>query len=309
MRRGSQWRGMARLGLAVISAMIAALPTIPIAAAQSPAPAVSFKGKTALVTGSTDGLGREIARAPAAASAHVVVHGRNAARGRAVVDEIRRQGIGSAQFFAADFASLDAVRDFADTIARRFPKLDLLVNNAGISLMRDSVRRTSVDGHELHFAVNYLPGWVLVHRLRDALAAAAPSRVINVSSRSASPIDFTDVMLERPGAYRRGYGQSKLAQVTMTAALAEEFLQRGITMVAVHPATMMNTHMVLSAGAAPRSTVQEGLDAVMQLIGSPSLQAGAFYNGPRLSTTHAQVSDAVARAQLRALSARLTKVP
>lgn len=304
---------MRRLVLWLVASLVVALGAVvatpTIVHAQGALAAGSFKGKTALVTGSTDGLGREIARALAAAGAHVIVHGRNAERGRALVAEIAKHGAGSAQFFAADFASLDAVRGFADTIARRYPKLDLLVNNAGISLMGARERRTSVDGHELHFAVNYLPGWVLVHRLRDALAAGKPSRVINVSSRSASPIDFSDIMLERPGAYRRAYGQSKLAQVTMTVALADEMLQRGITMVALHPATMMNTTMVLSAGATPRSTVEEGLDAVLQLVALPALQAGSYYNGTTLSAAHPQALDKAAQAQLREVSRRLTRVP
>lgn len=267
-----------------------------------------FRGKTALVTGSTDGLGRELARALAAGGAHVIVHGRNAERGQALVAEITKAGVGSATFFAADFASLDAVRAFADTIARRYPKLDLLVNNAGIALPRGE-RRVSADGHELHFAVNYLAGWVLVHRLRPSLEVSAPSRVVNIASISAAPIDWTDVMLERPGAAARGYGQSKLAQVTMTADLAPEYAQRGITMISVHPATMMNTSMVAGLGASARTTVEEGQSAVMQLISSTNLEAGAFYNGARRSTPHAQANDASARAQLRKLSTTLTKVP
>jgi NAD(P)-dependent dehydrogenase (short-subunit alcohol dehydrogenase family) len=267
-----------------------------------------FRGKTALVTGSTDGLGREIARTLAAGGAHVIIHGRNAERGRAVVDEIAKQGKGSARFIAADFASLAAVRMFADSIARLYPRLDLLVNNAGISIPRGQPRQTSADGHEMHMAVNYLPGWILVHRLRPALQAAAPSRVINVASRAQSPIDFTDVMLEKPGAFQRGYGQSKLAQISMTVELAPEFQQRGITMVALHPASMMNTAMVRAMGVEPRSTVDEGLTAVMNLVTMRTLEPGGYYNGTAPASPHPHAQDAAARAQLRALSVRLTGV-
>lgn len=269
---------------------------------------IDYTGKTVLVTGSTDGLGRELARALAAEGAHVIVHGRNAERGEAVVEEITATGVGSATFIAADFASIQGVLAFADTVAAAHPRLDLLVNNAGIALGRSQPRRTSEDGHELQFAVNYLAGWVLANRLRPQLKAAAPSRVINVASGSAHPIDFDDVMLERPGAHVHGYGQSKLAQITMTAAIADTFAADGITMIALHPATMMDTTMVRGLGVEPRTSVDEGRETVMGLITAPDLQVGAYYRDGEVATPHAQAGDAEAQAKLVALSAELTGV-
>src|SRR5690554_3311517 len=245
----------------ILASLLTLILGLPLAAANAqerhtPMAPMSYEGKTALVTGSTDGLGRALALALAAEGAHVSVHGRNTERGQAVVEQITRSGKGSASFRAADFASMQEVREFADGIARDYPKLDLLVSNAGIAFNSRQPRRTSVDGHELQFAVNYLAGWVLVNRLRPNLAAAAPSRVVNVSSIAAHPIDFDDVMLERPDAHTRGYGQSKLAQATMTVALAPAFERDGITMISLHPATMMDTTMVAGLGAA-RTTVAE----------------------------------------------------
>lgn len=271
---------------------------------------LSYAGKNVLVTGSTDGLGRELALALAADGAHVIVHGRNAERGQAVVEEINALGKGSARFYAADFGSMQAVRDFADSIAAEYPRIDLLVNNAGIALGRDQPRRTSADGHELQFAVNYLAGWVLVNRLRPNLAAAAPSRIVNVASGSAHAIDFDDVMLEKPGAHNRGYGQSKLAQVSMTVELAQRFAKQGITMISLHPATMMNTTMVKGLGMEPRTTIAEGRDHVMGLITAPQLQAGAYYDmGKTVPPNDPQPNDPVARAKLVELSEALTGVP
>lgn len=270
----------------------------------------SYEGKTVLVTGSTDGLGRELALALAAEGAHVIVHGRNAERGQAVVDAITAAGKGSARFMSADFASMQAVREFADRIAKEYPKLDLLVNNAGIASNDDQPRRTSADGHELQFAVNYLAGWVLVNKLRANLAAAAPSRVVNVASGSAHAIDFDDVMLEQPGAATRGYGQSKLAQVSMTVELAPRFAEDGITMISLHPATLMDTTMVTGLKIPPRTTVAEGRDHVMSLILAPTLQPGAFYvNGKPTQPRDPQPADPAARARLIELSAELTGVP
>jgi NAD(P)-dependent dehydrogenase (short-subunit alcohol dehydrogenase family) len=298
---------MRTLILATLAAVLVLLMSR--AEALTPLPSVSYAGKTVLVTGSTDGLGRELALALAADGAHVIVHGRNAERGQAVVDEITKSGKGSARFIAADFSSMQAVREFADTVARDYPRLDLLVNNAGIAFNDDLPARLTTDGYELQFAVNYLAGWVLVNKLRPNLVAAAPSRIVNVASGSAHAIDFDDVMLARPGAAKRGYGQSKLAQVSMTVELAPAFAADGITMISLHPATLMDTTMVKDIGIPPRTTVAEGRDHVMGLIHSPTLEAGAFYlEGKPIAPMDPQPADAQARKRLVALSAELTGV-
>ncbi|GAB3505354.1 SDR family NAD(P)-dependent oxidoreductase [Pseudoxanthomonas daejeonensis] len=297
-----------RILLAAI-AVVVLLAVAPRQAQAADAP-LSYAGKTALVTGSTDGLGRELALALAADGAHVIVHGRNAQRGQAVVDEITRAGKGSARFIAADFSSLQATRDFADTIARDYPRLDLLVNNAGIAFNNAPQRSANADGYELQFVVNYLAGWILVNRLLPNLEAAAPSRIVNISSGAAAAIDFDDVMLEKPGAHHRGYAQSKLAQAMMTTQLAPAFAGRGVTMISLHPATLMDTTMVKGIGIPARTTVAEGRDHVMGLVTAPTLQPGAFYlEGKPVSPMDPQAGDAQARARLVALSAELTGVP
>jgi NAD(P)-dependent dehydrogenase (short-subunit alcohol dehydrogenase family) len=133
--------------------------------------------------------------------------------------------------------------------------------------------------------------------------------VINISSVAGSPIDFDDVMLEKPGAAGRGYGQSKLAQVTMTVALAPSFARDGITMIALHPATLMNTGMVSDLGMRPATTVDEGRDHVMSLATAPTLAAGAYYvRGKVAEPANPQPKDPAARAKLVALSEKLTGV-
>lgn len=297
-----------RVLISLALSVVVSVATVSTAHAETDGERISYAGKTVLVTGSTDGLGRALALALAADGAHVIVHGRNAERGRAVVEEVTTRGVGSAVFIAADFASIRGVREFADTIARDHPRLDLLVNNAGIAFNREQPRHTSEDGHELQFAVNYLAGWVLVNTLRPSLEAAAPSRIINVASGAAHPIDFDDVMLEQPGAHVRGYGQSKLAQITMTAAIADNFARDGITMISLHPASMMDTTMVRGLGGPIRSTVAEGRDTVMGLITAPTLQAGAYYRDGEVATPHAQAGDAQAQEKLVRLSEELTGV-
>ncbi len=290
---------LACLALALALAPAEAQPARPAPAPADPA------ARIVLVTGSTDGLGRELARRLAADGAHVIVHGRNEARGRAVVEEIAKAGKGSARFYAADFASLAEVRNLADAISRDYERLDLLVNNAGIFLRDD--RQVSKDGHELTFAVNYLAGYLLTHRLLPLIEKGRSPRIVNVSSRSAAPIDFADVMLERGYTGYRAYSQSKLAQVMFTVDLAAELAPR-VVVQAVHPATGMDTSMITSLGMTPRSTVSEGADAVMHAIATDG-PSGSYFLGQTVAAPHAQAADADARRQLREVSRRLTGLP
>jgi NAD(P)-dependent dehydrogenase (short-subunit alcohol dehydrogenase family) len=266
---------------------------------------VTLKGKTALVTGSTDGLGKEVARQLGALGAHVIVHGRNEQRGAEVVRTIQEAG-GDAVFYRADLGSLAGVEAFATSIRERHDRLDLLINNA--AAVTGQQRQTSADGHELAFAVNYLAHFLLTYRLLPLLEASAPARVVNVSSLGQTPLDFSDIMMERsynPGdAYRR----SKLAQIMFTIDLAAELDAAKVTVNSLHPARSMNTARVLNGGFQPLSTVEEGAEATMQLAVSPELagRTGLYFNGLNEARANAQAYDAAARAQLRALSLELT---
>ena len=210
-----------------------------------------------LVTGSTAGLGQEVARRVASSGAHVIVHGRNRERGRALVEEIEREGSGSARFYAADFASFAQIRELGEAILRDYERLDVLVNNAGFGRTPEE-RLLSEDGHEFRFQVNYLAGFLLTRMLMPRLLSSTPSRIVNVSSLSASPIDFDDVMIENNFSGGRAYGQSKLSQVMMTFDLAEELAGTGVMVNALHPATLMPTGLVLRRGVQPRATIDEG---------------------------------------------------
>lgn len=269
-----------------------------------------MNGKTALVTGSTDGLGSVVAKQLGALGATVIVHGRNRERAAQVVSQIETEGSGSAVFYRSDFASLDDVRRLADTVLERHDRLDLLINNAGIWTDGSDARRTSADGHELVFAVNYLAGFLLTHRLLPLIRRSAPARIVNVSSLAQQPIDFDDVMLTSGFSASRAYAQSKLAQVMFTLDLARDLEGSDVTVNSLHPATLMNTAMVERAGATPRSSVEEGAEAVMQLAVAPELEGetGSFFNGLNEARANAQAYDEDARAKLRALSVELTGV-
>jgi len=265
--------------------------------------------RIAIVTGSTDGLGRMVAtRLATEHGFRVIVHGRDQSRGPAVADAMTHAG-GIAMFVSADFASLAEVRKFAAEVDAACPRIDLLINNAGIGGGGSSGKRQeSRDGHELRFAVNYLAGFLLTRLLLGKIKASAPARIINVSSLGQQEIDFQDVMLTRGYSGTRAYCQSKLAQILFTFDLATELKGSGVTANCLHPATYMDTTMVRQSGVKPWSTVEQGADAVMNLAIAPefSRESGLFFDGLRRARPNPQAYDEEARARLRDLSLKLT---
>src|SRR5438876_2932218 len=190
---------------------------------------MKLDGKTVLVTGSTDGVGRHVASKLAAAGAEVLIHGRDGERAKLLIDEISRQG-GAARFYQADLSSLAGARQLADAVLRDHQRLDVFISNAGIgSASPGSKRQTSADGHELRFAVNYLAGFLLAYRLLPLLKVGAPARIVNVASLGQHPIDFDDVMIARNYSGSRAYAQSKLSQIMFTIDLADELKGSGVT--------------------------------------------------------------------------------
>jgi NAD(P)-dependent dehydrogenase (short-subunit alcohol dehydrogenase family) len=228
---------------------------------------MKMNGKTILVTGSTDGVGRYVARRLAEDGARVLIHGRDAARAKVLSDEIAKAGGAAPTFYQADLSSMSGTRALAEAVIRDHQRLDVLVSNAGIGSQNDGPQRqVSADGHELRFAVNYLSGFLLAHLLLPLLKAAAPSRIVNVASLGQHPIDFDDVMITKGYSGSRAYAQSKLSQIMFTIDLADELKGAGITVNALHPATYMNTTMVRAGGVTPISTVEQGGAAILRLV-------------------------------------------
>jgi NAD(P)-dependent dehydrogenase (short-subunit alcohol dehydrogenase family) len=270
---------------------------------------MELKGKTVLITGSTDGVGRLVAQRLGASGAHVLVHGRSRERGEEVMSQINADG-GRAELIVADLASLAEVRRLAEEVRARTDRLDILINNAGIGTAGTG-RQMSADGHELRFAVNYLAGFLLTELLLPLIKASAPARIVFVASAGQQAIDFDDVMLNRGYSGARAYCQSKLAQIIFTMDLAEELNGEGVTVNSLHPATYMNTTMVRQAGVQPASSVEQGADAILNLATSPALEgrSGLYFNGLREAQADPQAYDREARRKLKELSFELTGLP
>jgi NAD(P)-dependent dehydrogenase (short-subunit alcohol dehydrogenase family) len=261
--------------------------------------------QTILITGATDGHGKGLAIELVRRGATVLVHGRDPARIEHTLDELRRTAPGARlRAYRADFAALDDVRALAAEVLAHEPRLDALVNNAGIGTrVPEGGRQTSRDGHELRFAVNYLAPFLLTRLLLPRLRASAPSRIVHVSSAGQQAIDFGDVMLERDYSGVRAYCQSKLAQILFTIDLAEELAGTGVTTNALHPATYMPTKIVPS----PISSLDDGVQATLRLVADPALDqvSGRYFDQTRERKADPQAYDPAARRTLRELSERL----
>src|ERR1700737_4681827 len=269
---------------------------------------MKMDGKTVLITGSTDGVGRYVATRLAADAAKVLIHGRDAARAKSLIEDIKRAGHAEPVFYQADLSSLASTRQLAQAVLADHKRLDVFISNAGIgSQNQGPQRQTSPDGYELRFAVNYLSGFLLANLLLPLVKASAPSRVVNVASLGQHPIDFDDVMITRGYNGSRAYAQSKLSQIMFTIDLAEELKGSGVTVNSLHPATYMNTTMVRAGGITPISTVEEGGRAILHLVSGDDVagKSGLFFNGMNEARANPQAYDAVARKRLRALSLEL----
>jgi NAD(P)-dependent dehydrogenase (short-subunit alcohol dehydrogenase family) len=195
----------------------------------------NLEGKVCLVTGATSGIGKVTALELARQGATVVITARSQARGEAVQRELQQLGGNAAiDLLIADFSSLQAVRELVVQFKARYDHLHVLVNNAGAFFMS---RKAGPDGFEMTFTVNYLAPFLLTNLLLDTLKASAPARIVNVSSDAhyVRPADPPDWQLEGRYASMMAYGQSKLALVAFTYALARRLVGTGVTANVLHP--------------------------------------------------------------------------
>ncbi len=228
-----------------------------------------MEGKTVLITGATDGIGKQTALDLAKLGATVWVHGKDPNRCRTVAEEIRRQsGQAGHRSFTADLADLDQVRRLTDEVLDAGPRLDVLVLNAGVFRHR---RELTADGFEMTFGVNHLAHFALAVGLAERLRQSAPSRVVVVSSMvQADAIDFDNLQGEVDYAGFGAYARSKLCNVLFTRALSRRLEGSGVTANCLHPG-VINTKLLRASwsGGAP---VTEGAKTPVYLASSPEVE-------------------------------------
>lgn len=245
-----------------------------------------LQGKRVLVTGPTAGIGRQIAFDLAALGAELVLGCRDAMRGARTADEIRAAtGASAIQIVTIDTSSQRSIRACATRLRQDLPRLDVLVNNAGVA---QGERKLSVDGIELTFATNVLGYFLLTNELLPLLRASAPARIVNVSSAFASELDLDDLQFEgRRYEGLRAYAQSKACNRLLTWALARRIAGSGVTATAYAPGFVAGTELSrdlppeVKAHYATRvgRTAEEGADTAVWLAASGDVAGknGRFY--------------------------------
>lgn len=281
----------------------------------------SQQGRSAVVTG-TGGLGFEVASALAHAGADVILAGRDAAKGAAAAERVRRAAPGARITFGAlDLASLDSVEAFADRLRASRGSLDLLINNAGV--MTPPQRRITADGFELQLGTNHLGHFALTAQLLPLLRNGTSPRVVSVSSIAArrATIDFDDLQCERRYAPFAAYGQSKLACLMFAFELQRrsEVAGWGIDSLAAHPGISRTDLLPNGAGAwsgagmARRflwflfQPAAQGALPILYAATSPQAGGGAYYGPDALgeSRGHPTAARIPVQALDRAAAARL----
>ncbi len=227
--------------------------------------------KTILITGASDGIGKQCAIQLAGLGARIFVHGRNVAKTQDACDEvIGISGNPRVETIIADLRSLHQVQALANQVRERTRRLDVLINNAGIFMNK---RRLTDDGLETTFEVNYLAHFYLTNLLMDLLKDSTPSRVINVSSVGHKLVYLNLRDLQGKFFFWNwiAYCRSKLLNLMFSFELAERLKGSGVVVNAVHPG-VISTNVLKNARILSNMTPEDGARSIVQLASSPELE-------------------------------------
>ena len=266
-----------------------------------------MKDRIVLVTGSTDGIGRQTALDLASMEATVLIHGKDAERCLQVKEDIKRQTGNSNIFaFTADLGSFKQIHQLSQEIHDQFDRIDVLTNNAGVY---EKKRSLSEDGFEKTFAVNHLASFCLTGLLLDLIRKSSGGRIITVSSMiHAGNIDFDDLQGERGFSGSDAYSLSKLCNILFTYELAEKLQGEGVTANCLHPG-VINTKL-LQAAWSGGSPVSDGSKTPVFLASSPDVEGvtGKYFVKQRQMQPADIISNGGVRKRLWRLSEEMTGV-
>ena len=253
------------------------------------------RGKVLMVTGANAGMGKEISLVLAESGANLVMVSRDRERGEAARADVQQKtGNNAVELLIADLSSLQSIRGLVSEFETRHDRLDVLINNAGVSLPR---RQETVDGLETVFATNHLGPFFLTNLLLPALTAAAPSRIVTVSSgaQAMGRIDFDDLQSVRSYSEIRVYNQTKLANILFTYELARRLAGTGVTANAVEPGfvkTNLKVPFPFSIFSFMRGAAVDGAQPSVFLATSPDVEgvSGTFFSHKGVAIRSSKIS-------------------
>lgn len=266
--------------------------------------------KHILITGSTDGIGKLAAEKYAADGHHVYLHGRNSDKLAAVINSIKRQSDNkNVSGFVADFSDQNAVKNTAAQIKQKVPKLDVLINNAGIL---QTTTPLNTNGLDVRFVVNYLAPYILTNILLPTLTQAQKPRVINVSSAAQASVSLNALQGTETLSANAAYAQSKLALTMWSFAFAQK--QSDVHVIAVNPGSLLNTKMAQEAYGKHWSSADKGANILYELALSEEYAnaTGKYFDNDQgqpkgaFSNAHADAYDAQKTTALQTVTTQIT---
>lgn len=247
--------------------------------------------KIILITGSTDGIGKQTAIELSAKGFHVLIHGRNGERVEKTVDEIKSLYSNNVDGFVSDFSSLNDVKNFAEELKYKFEKIDVLINNAGVYMNKKVLTK---DGYETTFQVNHLSHFLLTNLLIDLIKKSNDGRIINVSSiaHQNSQLDWENLNAEKFYEAYYAYALSKLANILFTKELNRKLNGSTVTTYSLHPG-VISTKLLMQGFNITGASLQKGAETSIYLATSDNIQkySGEYFVDKQISQSHSITYD------------------
>jgi len=274
-------------------------------------------GKRVLITGATNGIGLATATELARRGAQLAIVARSQAKGRSVAEGIRAATGRIVDVLLADLASQSSVRRLAAEVLERYPRIQVMINNAGAMYTR---RMVTEDGIEMTMAVNHLAPFLLTTLLLGRICESVPARIITVTSdaHKGARLDFEDMNAEQGYGGMRVYGRSKLANILFTIELARRLEGTGVTANCVHPGfvasgfarnngPLMRLGMTIASPFA--RTTEKGAETIVWLADSKAVegQSGGYFVDRRRQQPAPQAQDTDAARRLWETSLLMTR--
>ncbi|XP_074549345.1 retinol dehydrogenase 12, like [Halichoeres trimaculatus] len=278
-----------------------------------------LEGKTVLITGANTGIGKETAIDLAKRGARVIMACRSQERGEAAVKEVI-EGSQNQEvvYMQLDLADSKSIRVFAEAVNRDEPRLNILLNNAGVMVCPYG---KTADGFEMQIGVNHMGHFLLTYLLLDLIKKSAPARIINVSSLAHTwgSINLDDINSEKSYDKRAAYSQSKLANVLFTRSLAKRLEDTGVTTYALHPGVVKTDlwrhlsgpqQVVMKMVSPFTKNSTQGAQTSIYCAVEPSLdkESGGYYSDCAPANCSAAGKDDVLAQKLWELSCELLSV-